>query len=43
MIAEVMKDIYRIEVPLPIPEVGSMNCYLLADRNRSLVDRKSVV
>jgi glyoxylase-like metal-dependent hydrolase (beta-lactamase superfamily II) len=33
----VAKDIYRIEVPLPIPVVGSMNCYVIADEARPLI------
>jgi glyoxylase-like metal-dependent hydrolase (beta-lactamase superfamily II) len=37
MMEEVMEGIYRIEVPLPIPVVGSMNCYVLTDQERSLV------
>jgi len=37
MIDEVLRGIYKIQVPLPIPVVGSMNCYVLKDRKRSLV------
>ena len=37
MIDEILQGIYRIKFPLPIPVVGSMNCYVLTDRERSLV------
>jgi glyoxylase-like metal-dependent hydrolase (beta-lactamase superfamily II) len=37
VVTAIAKDIYRIEVPLPIPVVGSMNCYVIADRERPLV------
>jgi hypothetical protein len=37
MIEEVMEGIYRIEVPLPIPVVGSVNCCIIADRDRNLI------
>jgi len=37
MIEAVLEGIYKIEVPLPLPVVGSMNCYVLTDKKRSLV------
>ncbi len=37
MIDEVANGIYRLEIPLPIPVVGSMNCYVIMDTERSLV------
>ncbi len=37
MIEKVVEGIYKIKVPLPIPVVGSMNCFVLTDNERSLV------
>jgi glyoxylase-like metal-dependent hydrolase (beta-lactamase superfamily II) len=37
MIEEVVENVYRIIVPLPIPVVGSMNCYVIADHDRNLI------
>jgi glyoxylase-like metal-dependent hydrolase (beta-lactamase superfamily II) len=37
MVTDIAKDVYWIEVPLPIPVVGSMNCYVVTDRSRPLV------
>jgi hypothetical protein len=36
-ISEVAPGIFRIVVPLPIPEVGSMNSYVIVDRDRNLI------
>jgi glyoxylase-like metal-dependent hydrolase (beta-lactamase superfamily II) len=37
MIHQVVEGIYRVEIPLPIPVVRSMNCYVITDSDRSLV------
>ena len=36
-IREVAPGIFRIVVPLPIPEVGSMNSYVIVDKDRNLL------
>ena len=36
-ISEVAAGIFRIAVQIPIPEVGSMNSYVIVDNNRSLI------
>ncbi len=36
-ISEVFPGIFRIVVPLPIPEVGSMNSYVIVDGDRNLI------
>lgn len=37
MVTRITEGIYGIEIPLPITVVGSMNCYVLADRERPLI------
>jgi glyoxylase-like metal-dependent hydrolase (beta-lactamase superfamily II) len=37
MIKEVAPGIFRILVPLPMPDVGSMNSYVLMDKDRNLI------
>jgi glyoxylase-like metal-dependent hydrolase (beta-lactamase superfamily II) len=37
MVSEIREGIFRIEVPLPIPVVGSVNCYVLKDADRHLI------
>jgi glyoxylase-like metal-dependent hydrolase (beta-lactamase superfamily II) len=37
VIQEIAANIYRIEVPLPIPVVGSMNSYIITDPDRNLI------
>ena len=37
MISEVAPGIFRIVIPLPIPDVGSMNSYVIANGDRSLL------
>jgi glyoxylase-like metal-dependent hydrolase (beta-lactamase superfamily II) len=36
-IREVVPDIFRIVVPLPIPDVGSMNSYVIVNGDRNLI------
>jgi glyoxylase-like metal-dependent hydrolase (beta-lactamase superfamily II) len=36
-ISEVAPGIFRIVVQLPIPEVGSMNSYVIVDGDRNLI------
>jgi glyoxylase-like metal-dependent hydrolase (beta-lactamase superfamily II) len=36
-ISEVAPGIFRIVVQLPIPEVGSMNSYVIVDADRNLI------
>jgi glyoxylase-like metal-dependent hydrolase (beta-lactamase superfamily II) len=36
-ISEVASGIFRIVVPIPIPEVGSMNSYVIIDGDRNLI------
>ncbi|MGD0657176.1 MAG: MBL fold metallo-hydrolase [Syntrophorhabdales bacterium] len=37
MIEEIVRNVYKVVVPLPIPVVGSMNSYVIVDRDRSLI------
>jgi len=37
VISEVAPGIFRIVVPLPIPEVGSVNSYIIVDSSRNLI------
>jgi glyoxylase-like metal-dependent hydrolase (beta-lactamase superfamily II) len=36
-LSEVVPGIYRIVVPIPIPEVGSVNSYVIVDGDRNLI------
>jgi glyoxylase-like metal-dependent hydrolase (beta-lactamase superfamily II) len=37
IISEVASGIFRILIQLPVPEVGSMNSYIIVDRDRNLI------
>jgi hypothetical protein len=37
IISEVVPGVFKIVVPLPIPEVGSMNSYVILDGSRNLM------
>jgi glyoxylase-like metal-dependent hydrolase (beta-lactamase superfamily II) len=36
-VSEIVPAIFRIVVPLPIPDVGSMNAYVIVDADRNLI------
>jgi glyoxylase-like metal-dependent hydrolase (beta-lactamase superfamily II) len=37
MIEEIMNNFYRIEIPLPLPELQSVNCYIIKGPERNLM------